>query len=456
MDETLNISIPGFVLDEGIQKNEILKKVRNYCGWRQDTFPGSQPVSLNQQKLESCIGRNTYVACEKTDGIRLLLYAASRRVFLIDRNQQVNVVNMTLPSTYWFTIVSIQEHFINNNETSVTENDNTKDLNFSSLNKELVNLNPNNEQHMTYFQQNTLLDGELVKDTFSIDDQKLTILRYLVYDCISIERDETIKLLPLLERLKNAYLKVIKPKILYDRIIKKFFGEMKQIKSDPFEIYIKDFFEVTDVPAILNFSKRLPHLSDGIIFTPLHLPYIPGTCPQLLKWKPPHLNTADFAAMFYSESDEYDSPIFLELLVGIRGVRASVNCFCAPVGPLYQYLIDEFRVYRTSGQILECFYDPNVVYYKPTKTHNGAIAWGEPLIAVQGGWVVERIRTDKNTPNDINTVNRVFESIRDGISSDVLINTINLYHKSGKKSVAEYCNLPDFVKKFQSSLLREN
>lgn len=391
-------------------------------------------MSLNKQKLESCIGKNLYVACEKTDGIRLLLYAVSKRIFLIDRNQQINVVNMILPSSYWNTVFGVKS-------SSVNEEDPEAHKSFIEKNSELLNLDYSKDEHAQYFQQNTLLDGELVKDIVEVDGQQRHVLRYLIYDCISIERDDTIKSLPLLERLKLAYLRVVAPKCKYDQNR----TAISPLESPPFELFLKDFFEVDDVPAILNFSKRLPHPSDGIIFTPVHLPYVPGTCPQLLKWKPPHLNTADFATMFYAESESHDSRVFLELLVGIRGVRASVNCFCVPRGEIYEHLLDEFRVYRNSGQIVECYYDENAIYSKPSKSEEGDILWDKPLITVQGGWVIERIRTDKNSPNDINTVNRVFESIRDGINSDVLINTIKLYRKSGKKSVVEYCTVPEFV-----------
>ncbi|KAH8739346.1 mRNA capping enzyme [Cryptosporidium ryanae] len=416
-------------------RNDILKKVRSLCGWYQDSFPGSQPVSLNKQKLESCIGRNLYVACEKTDGIRLLLYAASRHVFLIDRNQQINMLEMTLPSSYWDTVfdVKLKRFYGEKGELNKEKND--------EIDK-LLNLDPRNQDHAQFFQQNTLLDGELVKDLVEIKGEKKYVIRYLMYDCVSIERDDTIKTLPLLERLKYGYNKVILPKIKYDKNRSAFSYD----NVSPFEIFLKDFYEVDEVPAILNFSKRLPHPSDGIIFTPVTLPYIPGTCTKLLKWKPPHLNTADFAAAFHSEKESCESQIYLELLVSIRGVRASVDCFCVPTGEMFKKLVEQYKLNRISGQIVECYYDENAIYFKPTKSHNGTILWDQPPIKMHGGWIVERVRTDKNSPNDIRTVNKVFESIRDGIDSDLLIKTINLYKKSGKRFVLNYCNVPDHVR----------
>ena len=48
----------------------------------------------------------------------------------------------------------------------------------------------------------------------------------------------------------------------------------------------------------MHLAKRLPHECDGLIFTPLNLPYIAGTCQDLLKWKDASMNTADFSVEF--------------------------------------------------------------------------------------------------------------------------------------------------------------
>jgi mRNA guanylyltransferase len=38
----------------------------------------------------------------------------------------------------------------------------------------------------------------------------------------------------------------------------------------------------------------LVHENDGLIFTVDKCPYYPGTCKEIIKWKPPHMNTIDF------------------------------------------------------------------------------------------------------------------------------------------------------------------
>lgn len=40
----------------------------------------------------------------------------------------------------------------------------------------------------------------------------------------------------------------------------------------------------------------LPHGNDGLIFTKnLEAPYVNGVNRQIIKWKPPHMNTIDFS-----------------------------------------------------------------------------------------------------------------------------------------------------------------
>ena len=34
--------------------------------------------------------------------------------------------------------------------------------------------------------------------------------------------------------------------------------------------------------------------NDGLIFTVDACPYYPGTCNEIIKWKPPHMNSIDF------------------------------------------------------------------------------------------------------------------------------------------------------------------
>lgn len=55
-----------------------------------------------------------------------------------------------------------------------------------------------------------------------------------------------------------------------------------------------------------------------------------------------------------------------------------------------------------SGKIIECAWDGD-----------------------RNEWIFKRVRTDKSTPNDLNTYKKVMRSIKDNITEDVLLTEIN-------------------------------
>lgn len=58
---------------------------------------------------------------------------------------------------------------------------------------------------------------------------------------------------------------------------------------------MKDFYNVSQVEYILKtVIPMIPHGNDGLIFTKDIAPYKIGMNFDILKFKPPHLNTIDF------------------------------------------------------------------------------------------------------------------------------------------------------------------
>lgn len=61
---------------------------------------------------------------------------------------------------------------------------------------------------------------------------------------------------------------------------------------------MKDVFEVWQTPHLFKLIDHstgiLLHENDGLIFTVDQCPYYSGTCTEIMKWKPPHMNTIDF------------------------------------------------------------------------------------------------------------------------------------------------------------------
>ncbi|EDM11272.1 rCG53002 [Rattus norvegicus] len=62
-----------------------------------------------------------------------------------------------------------------------------------------------------------------------------------------------------------------------------------------FSVRPKQFFDISISRKLLegNFAKEVSHELDGLIFQPIGK-YKPGRCDDILKWKPPSLNSMDF------------------------------------------------------------------------------------------------------------------------------------------------------------------
>ncbi|EZG72707.1 putative mRNA capping enzyme [Gregarina niphandrodes] len=495
----LEVPVPGKLIEQTPYRDsakDILSRVRELCGWGRPTFPGSQPVSLSITNIRQ-LANHAYVACEKTDGVRYLLYAASRLVFLIDRKETIQVLNLSLP---------------------------------------LPGL-PETEDGELICHQSTLLDGELVTDKL-VDGS--TRVSFLIYDAVSINRDATIGKQNLFERLKQVLLQVVRPRVDMETQRADLIDKEKAAK-DYLPIYLKDFYEIWDILSIRNASKRLPHLSDGIIFTPVAVPYVAGTCRQLMKWKPPELNTLDFASELLYSLDIHGNhiPVAAKLLIGSKGFRRDSGCWMVLNKGHWGEMLKRHEEYQDcDGAIWECYFDPKATTLIPAQCENAlevaqkleqwtafwkketvetaaaagpatgpagggldatagkkhgpsdalksrvkrlrkqqtlyddimiaedmAVSNGFPehacpyarvgtsgnnyfdfnqAITVEGGWVLERIRTDKLTPNDERVMVRVKESIDSGISFVALFDLILSYRTAGASPCCCSLQLPDY------------
>ncbi|AFZ79231.1 mRNA capping enzyme, putative [Theileria equi strain WA] len=389
--------LPGTPITCAETRGRILKKVRELCGWENRTFPGSQPVSLCRDSLP-LLFRSEYVVCEKSDGIRSLLLSASGSIFLIGRLEEVHQINMKLP----------------------------------------LRGNPSE------FQQLTLLDGEVVNDKYTVDGVVKYRRRYLCYDAICIHKN-SLKHLNLLERLSMAYTDIMVP-----LVASKVASAPDDESQNYLEIYLKDFFDITQITHIDKFSNKLPHITDGLIFTPVRVPYTPGTCKSLLKWKPPHLNTVDFSIDVLFDSTK--RPRLVELYVSKDGARSSYKEFLAPYGAIYSRILKQAITEQVGQIIVECSWisDSRVWTFVPNLKHSDPRAAGgsesvldfDNGVWMQGGWYAERIREDKKHPNNISVVNSVKMSIEDDITFEMLVDEIEMFKKNGKVPLYNKCVLP--------------
>ncbi|CAD6252202.1 unnamed protein product [Miscanthus lutarioriparius] len=233
----------------------------------------------------------------------------------------------------------------------------------------------------------TLIDGEMIIDT--VPDSGLK-RRYLAYDLMALDAVPKTKL-PFSERWK----------MLEDEIIRPRYHEKKQFesgaKSNPlykydmelFSVRRKDFWVLSTVKRLLKeFIPSLCHDADGLIFQGWDDPYVTRTHEGLLKWKYPEMNSVDF--LFELTNDNRQLVFLYE-----RGKKKLMD------GARIAFT-DDVDPSSVAGRIVEC-------------------SWNKE----EKCWACMRIRSDKSTPNDINTYRKVMGSITDNITEEKLLEEID-------------------------------
>ncbi|KAK3158126.1 hypothetical protein QOZ80_2AG0133230 [Eleusine coracana subsp. coracana] len=186
----------------------------------------------------------------------------------------------------------------------------------------------------------TLIDGEMVIDTIPNEDNKM-LRRYLAYDLMALDSVPKTKA-PFSERWEILQKEIIEPRDYEKQLF----------------LSAKDTLE--------KFIPKLCHDADGLIFQGWDDPYIPRTHEGLLKWKYPEMNSVDF--LFEVGSDNRQLIFLYE-----RGKKKLLD----GAQITFPGEIDSSAV---TGRIIEC-------------------SWNKE----ERCWVCMRIRSDKSTPNDINT-----------------------------------------------------
>ena len=243
--------VPGVtpVLDERKLRG-IQKRVQDMCKWESTGFPGSQPVSMDENNIR-LLHEKPYMVSWKADGTRyMMLIQGDGEVYFIDRDNSVfQVSRMTFPHP---------------------------------------------KSHRTL--RDTLLDGEMVID--KADGKEYP--RYLAYDVILYDGEDVSSLPFHPDRFYTIQQNIMggRHKALKEGRIRK--------ETEPFSIRSKHFWDVTQADTLLSdkFAKQLGHEPDGLIFQPAKEPYCTGPSPEVLKWKPLSLNSVDFKLKIVTESGE--------------------------------------------------------------------------------------------------------------------------------------------------------
>uniref|UniRef100_A0A673ASB9 mRNA-capping enzyme n=1 Tax=Sphaeramia orbicularis TaxID=375764 RepID=A0A673ASB9_9TELE len=284
-------------------------------------FPGAQPVSMDRQNLRF-LEQNPYKVSWKADGTRyMMLINGKNEVFMIDRDNTIfHIANLEFPFR--------------------------KDPRI----------------HLS----NTLLDGEMIID--KVNGQPVP--RYLIYDIIKFNGQ------PVGQCDFNIRLVCIEKEIISPRMEKMKTGQIDKTK-EPFSVRNKPFFDI-------HASRKVMTFFVSIIFHRCDLRYKPGRCDDILKWKPPNLNSVDFRLKITKVGGEGLVPQTVGLLY--------VGNYDRPFAKMKA--TKELKPY--DNKIIECTFANN-------------------------SWVFMRQRVDKSFPNSYDTAMAVCKSIQEPVTKEILL-----------------------------------
>jgi mRNA guanylyltransferase len=320
----------------------------------------------------------SYYVCEKSDGLRYLLYCTSdagREIhYLIDRRND-----------YWY-VDNI--HF------------------------------PISVEQPEAFHINTIIDGELVIDRRKGDQPTP---KYLVFDCLILDGQS------LMNRTLDKRLAYFKDRIFapYRGLLKKYPEEV-QFQHFLVELKAMQFAYATEM-MFRSILPTLPHGNDGLIFTCRNTDYKHGTDPHILKWKPENENSVDFRVSMdfpVVQPDESD------IAEGIRDPYPDYDAI--PVFNLFVNANNDQDEWYGTMYVEEPQWEELKALGEPLEDRIV-----ECYMDDRKRWRYMRWRDDKAKPNHISTVESVIESIQDRVTENELIASAKRIRDEWKRRARE-------------------
>ncbi len=324
----------------------------------------------------------SYYVCEKSDGIRYLLYLTvddynGETQYLIDRKND-----------YWW------------------------------IPTDHMHLPIEGEQ--SGFHTKTVVDGELVLDTLAdgtVDP------KFLVFDCLLLDGKD-LRGRTLDKRLAYFKEQVFKP---YWAL---FGASPAYLRDQSFTLEMKDMqFSYGIEMMFRQVIPKLKHGNDGLIFTCCSTAYQSGTDPHILKWKPVTENTIDFRVRLHfrmaAPDGDDDSG---------GDTKPYPDYDAVPFAALYVYYGDGAEPYRKFADLYLSEDEWRLLKETADPVTNRIV---ECAMDEDRRWRLHRFRDDKLEANHISTVKSVMESIRDSVSEQELWNAAKGIKDSWKARHAE-------------------
>lgn len=404
--ETDTASGTGIFVITGIEpalppwQGRLRRRCRELLGGRRGDFPGPQPRNLERNTMH-LIQRDAYKVSWKADGTRYLLLTDGGTTHMIGRDNCVfKVPYLIFP-----------------------RGEGEPRSGFREIGT-------------------TLIDGELVRDQRPCTPA-ISQWNFYAFDCFHCDGND-LRRCNYDTRRRALIDRVIQPRELWAAKHQARGGSAMVNPPDdpgswaksgcpPFAVLLKAFWDVSPVGSadsglnIVNkllaerrFSDGAPlcHEDDGLIFVRNVVgqagdqQVYPGAPNRgaaygaLLKWKPPELNTVDFLfRVVRSITDDHEerSPLAVTAFLYVRknGVLVEfVPCiagFEGIEGRNARLAVVSDQAATFDGQIVECWWDREQKTWKPL-----------------------RIRTDKAHPNGLTTALRIFASILQPVTKDML------------------------------------
>ncbi|GJJ12571.1 hypothetical protein Clacol_006814 [Clathrus columnatus] len=245
----------------------------------------------------------------------------------------------------------------------------------------------------------TILDGELVND---LDPQTHT-------------------------RMKEWFFKP------YEKVLR----EIPALRERPFDIQIKPMELSYHVDKVIREDvPKLQHETDGLIYTCAESAYVVGTDERILKWKPPSENSIDFRLELRfpplpsepSQPNLHAKPQFiLKAWTGGRDRGKGKQRETYEYFDIMNVDDDEWEKMKTSGEQI----DDRVI----------EVRWDIERL----GWRMMRFRDDKPEGNHCSVVDKIVQSIIDGVEQAELIENADNIKRCWKEREMRRRNQPQLV-----------